>query len=127
MKVTGLFYDPRASGSAPVYSSDGETLLTDKISFVIRCDEHVNALLNFPSSMSDEALEYIPQRQLPELNYPPSLDEVVKAFKQISSGESPSVDGIPAEIFKHGCIQRTKKSRQLFSLIWNKSVVPQDS
>lgn len=46
--------------------------------------------------MSDEALNSIPERQLLEdLDYATFLDEVVKA-KQISSGKSPGVDGIPA-------------------------------
>lgn len=77
--------------------------------------------------MSDEALGSIPQRQLlEELDYPPSSDEVVKAIKQTSSGKSPDVDGISAEIFKHRGIHLRKKFRQLFSLIWNKSVIPQN-
>lgn len=59
--------------------------------------------------MSDEAPESIPQKELhEELDYPPSLDEVVKAIKQTSGGNSPDVDGITAEIFKHGGFHLTK-------------------
>ena len=61
-----------------------------------------------PSSVSQEALDEIPQRQILEkLDLPPSPDDVTTAVTQTSSGKSPGVDGIPAEILKHDGTKHT--------------------
>ena len=120
-------YGPKSSGSAPIRSLDGEKLHTDKAEILTRWAEHFNSLLNRPSSMSEEALDAIPQRQvLGELELPPSLHEVTKAIKQTSSGKSPGADGIPAEIYKHGGDYMRRKLTHLFKLIWDKGTVPQE-
>lgn len=54
-----------------------------------------------------------------------SLDEVVKAIKLISSGKSPGVDGIPADIFKHGGISPDKEIQVAVLFDLEKGVVPQ--
>ena len=118
-------YGPKSSGSAPIRSSDGKTLHTDKAAILTRWAEHFNTLLNRPSLMSEEALNAIPQRQvLKELDLPPSLDEVTRAIRYTSSGKSPGADGIPAEIYKHGGAYMRMKLTQLFTLIWDKGTVP---
>ena len=55
-----------------------------------------------------------------------SLLKSSKAVKQTSSGKSPGVDGIPAEIFKHGGDCMKRKLAHLFRLIWIKGSVPQE-
>ncbi|KAL8610932.1 hypothetical protein ACOMHN_042549 [Nucella lapillus] len=58
-------------------------------------------LLNRPSTVSNEALDQIPQRPtLDSVDLPPSLEEVHKAFQQTSSRKAPGKDGKPAEMFK---------------------------
>lgn len=112
-------YGPKSCGCTPVRSTDGEKLLTDKAEILTRWAEHFNCLLNRPSSMSEEALDAIPQRQiLKDLDLPPLLHEVCKAIKQTSSGKSPGADGIPAEIFKHGGDYMKRNLAHLFMLIW---------
>ena len=56
------------------------------------------ALLNRPLSINDAAIQRLPQVAVnPELDIPPSDDEVAKAIKQMSCGKDPGPDAIPAE------------------------------
>ena len=49
-------YGPTSSGSSPLLSADGTTLLTDKDKILERWAEHFNTVLNRPSSINDEAI-----------------------------------------------------------------------
>ena len=89
--------------------------LTNKSDTLDRWVKHFNVLLNWPSPVSHEALDVIPQRQILEkLVVPPTLDKVTTVIKQISSGESPGVDGIPVVMHKYSGIYRCKKLTQLY-------------
>jgi len=106
-------FGPRSSGSSPMYSSDG-TLLTDKQQILDRWAEHFQSVLNCQSSVSQQALDDIDQRpMLKYLSLTPSLAEVTKAVKQMSSGKVPGSDGIPADVFKHGGMKLTRKLTSL--------------
>ena len=69
----------------------------------------------------------IPQRPIHEdLDRPPTVQETLKAVKQLSSGKAAGSDGLPAEIFKHGGDQVAMELTQLFIAIWDVEAVPQD-
>ena len=96
-------YGPKTNGSFPVFSSDGETLISDKKEVLARWKEHFETVLNNSSTVDNTVIESIPQRpEIPELSHDPSLKEVLAATRQMSSGKSPGQDGIPSEIYKYG-------------------------
>ena len=65
-------YGPPISGSSPMLSADGSTLITDKTEIVDRWVEHFNGVLNWPSSINDEAIQRLPQVDVnPDLEIPP--------------------------------------------------------
>ena len=119
-------FGPRSTGSTPIFSSDG-TLLTDKQQILNRWAEHFQSVLNCPSSVSQEALDDIEQWPvLKSLSLTPSLAEVSKATRQMSSGKAAGPDGIPAEVFKHGGMKLNRKLTSLLRKIWSEETVPQE-
>ena len=83
-------YGSPTSGSSTMLSADGKELITDKNKIVERWEEHFDDVLNRPSSMNDAAIQCLPQKAInPELDIPPSEDEVAKAIKQMSCGKAP--------------------------------------
>nr|XP_053628637.1 UDP-glucuronosyltransferase 3A1-like [Cherax quadricarinatus] len=54
-------YGPTTSGTSPLLSADGSTLLTDKEKILERWAEHFDSVLNRPSTINDEAIERLPQ------------------------------------------------------------------
>ena len=53
-------YGPQSSGSSPMLSADGSTLLTDKDKILGRWAQHFNNVLNGPSSINEEGLACLP-------------------------------------------------------------------
>ena len=108
-------YGPQSSGTTPLLSADGTSLLTDKEAILKRWAEHFDGVLNWPSSINAEAIDRLPQVEcnllLDEL---PTISETVKAIKLLSSGKTPGSDAIPAEIYKEGGPQVAKKLTELF-------------
>ena len=96
-------HGPQSSGTTHLLSADGTSLLTDKEAILKRWAEHVDGILNPPSSINDEAINRLPQVEcnllLDEL---PTVSETVRAIKLLSSGKAPGSDAIPAEIYKAG-------------------------
>lgn len=120
-------YGPRSTGSTPIHSKDGSTLIADREKILHRWAEHFESVLNQPSVFDETVLDEIPQ--LPEASYldqPPTVDDVRKAVKQLSSGKSPGADSIPSEIYKDGGDQLIQRLSQLFTKIWEAESVPQD-
>ena len=98
-------YGPQSSGTIPLLSADGTSLLTDKEAILKRWTEHFDSVLNRPSSISNEAINRLPQIKCNPLLDPLSCStvfETVKAIKLLSSGKAPGSDAIPAEIYKAG-------------------------
>ena len=94
-------YGPQSSGTTPLLSADGTSLLTDKEAILKRWAEHFDGVLNRPSSINDEAINRLPQVECnPLLDELPTVSESVKAIKLLSSGKAPGSDAIPAEIYK---------------------------
>ena len=101
--VLKTIYGPQSSGTTPLLSADGTSLLTDKEAILKRWAEHFVGVINRPSSINDEAINRLPRvvcnSLLDEL---PTVSERVKAIKLLSSGKAPGSDAIPAEIYKAG-------------------------
>ena len=95
-------YGPQSSGTTPLLSADGTSLLTDKEAILKRWAEHFDGVLNRPSSIK-EAINRLPHVECNALHDElPTVSETVKAIKLLSSGKLPGSDAIPAEIYKAG-------------------------
>jgi hypothetical protein len=120
-------YGPASSGSTPLLSADGETLITEKAKLLERWAEHFDSVLNRPSTINDEAILRLPQveinHSLAEL---PTVLETHKAIKLLSSGKAPGADSIPAEIYKAGGPKMVKKLTDLFCVMWRQKRIPQE-
>ena len=95
-------YGPQSSGTTPLLSADGTSLLTDKEAILKRWAERFDGVLNRPSSINDEAIN------------------------RLSSGKAPGSDAIPAEIYKAGGPPVTEKLTELFHIMWRKEAIPQE-
>nr|VZI30783.1 unnamed protein product [Spirometra erinaceieuropaei] len=92
-------YDPPTKGTAPLLNADFSTLLTEKTQILQRLVEHFRGVLNRPSTISDVAIDRLPQVETNvNLDHPPSLQETIRAVQQLSSGKAPGSDAIPAEV-----------------------------
>ncbi|VDL97269.1 unnamed protein product [Schistocephalus solidus] len=101
-KAIKAIYDQCMKGTAPLLSSDGTTLLTEKSQILKRWSEHFRSDLNCSSSISDAAIDRLPQVDTnKDLDLPPSLPETIRAVQQISSGKAPGSDAVPPEVYKH--------------------------
>ncbi|BHF85225.1 hypothetical protein SprV_1002838800 [Sparganum proliferum] len=120
-------YGPPTKGTAPLLSADGSTLLTEKTQILQRWAEHFRGVLNRPSTISDAAIDRLPQVETnADLDLPPSLQETIRVVQQLSSGKAPGSDAIPAEVYKHGGPQLMDHLTALFQEMWRQGEVPQD-
>ena len=55
-----IVYGPQSSGTTPILSADGTSLLTDKEAILKSWAEHFDGVLNLPSSINDEAINRLP-------------------------------------------------------------------
>ncbi|VDL95121.1 unnamed protein product [Schistocephalus solidus] len=127
----GRLDDPKGrgnlGGSAPLLSSDGTTLLTEKSQILKRWAEHFRNVLNCSSAISDAAIDRLPQVDTNnDLDLPPSLPETIRAVQQISSGKAPGSDAIPPEVRKDGGPRLMSELTTLFQEMWCQGKVPQD-
>ena len=114
-------YGPQSSGTTPLLSADGTSLLTDKEAILKRWAEYFDGVLNRPSSINDEAINRLPQVECnPLLDELPTVSETVKAIKLLSSGKAPGSDAIPAEIYKTGGSPVAEKLTSYFTLYGEK-------
>ena len=120
-------YGPSRSGSTPLLSSDGSTLIKDLEGLRNRWAEHFSTLLNRPSTVSASALDELPQQPiLEELDQPPSLAEIEKAIKQMNSDRASGKDGIPAEIYKAAGPEAINAFHDVLFRIWEQEKMPDD-
>ena len=54
-------YGPQSSGTTPLVSANGTSLLTHKEAILKRWAEHFDGVLNWPSSINDDAINRLPQ------------------------------------------------------------------
>ena len=77
--------------------------IVSKEKILARWAEHFHCVLNMPSTISDEAINRLPQIAINEgMADPPSVLETKKAIDLLSSGKAPGADSIPSEIYKSG-------------------------
>lgn len=120
-------YGPSASGTAPLLSADGTTIIKDKEGIIARWEEHFSQLLNRPSNVDQAALEQIPQKPTQEgLDLPPTEDEVKTAIKQMNCGKAPGKDGLPAELFKALGHTAFQAFHDVLCTIWEAEEMPAD-
>ena len=78
-----------------------------------RWAEHFDSVLNPPSSINNDAINRLPQVECNLLlDKFPTVAEMVKAIKLLSSGKAPGSDAIPAEIYKAGETPIEKKKTE---------------
>ena len=119
-------YGPQSSKNTSILSADGSKLITDRKGILERWAEHFNGVSNRPSKINDEAIQRLLQVEInKDLDALPSVDEVARAIKHMSTGKAPASDAIPAEIFKPGGISLTRRLTDLFRSHWEKETLPQ--
>ncbi|VDM02080.1 unnamed protein product [Schistocephalus solidus] len=110
-------YGPCIKGTAPLLSSEGTTLLTDKSQILKRWAEHFSSVLNCLSAISDVASGWLPQVDTNnDLDLPPSLPETIRAMQQISSGKAPGSDASPPAVYKHDRPRLLTESSSLLNI-----------
>ena len=120
-------YGPQSSGTTPLLSADGTSLLTDNEAILKRWAEHIDSVLNRQSSINDDAINRLPQVECNlQLDEFLTAAETVKAIKLLSSGKAPGSDAIPAEIYRAGGTPVAKKMTELFHIMWRKEAIPQE-
>ena len=120
------FCGPQSSKNTPILSADGSKLITDKKEILEGWAEHFNGVLNRPSKINDEVIQRLFQLEInKDPDALPSVDEVARAIKHMSTGKAPGLDAIPAKIFKSGGISLTRRITDLFRSHWEKETLPQ--
>ena len=119
-------YGPASSGSPPLLSADGSTMVTNREKILERWAEHFSGILNCPSAINDEAIGRLPQVPVnTALDEPPTEAEVIKAIRGLSNGKASGADAIPAELYAAGGPPLTKHLADLFRTMWNQGKLPQ--
>ncbi|VDL98989.1 unnamed protein product [Schistocephalus solidus] len=112
LKAIKAIYGPCIKGTAPLLSSEGTTLLTEKSQILKRWAEHFRSVLNCSSAISDAAIDRLPQVDTNnDLDLPPSLPETLRTMQQIFSSKAPGSDAIPLEDFKDATIVHLYKRK----------------
>ncbi|BHF67337.1 hypothetical protein SprV_0301036300 [Sparganum proliferum] len=94
-------YGPPTKCTAPHLCADGSTLLTEKTHILQRYTEHFRGVLNRPSTISDAAIDRLPQVEtIVDRDLLPYLHETIRAVQQFSSGKTHGSNAIFAEIYK---------------------------
>ena len=120
-------YGPTKPRTTTLLAANGSTLLKAKSSINARWREHFSALFNRPFTVFPTVIDQIPQKpMITSLDLPPKIDEVSKAIRQTSSGKSPGMDGIPAEIFKSAGPVALEVLHSLLTSIWEEEDVPKE-
>ena len=120
-------YGPSHQIQAPLRSSDGSTLLTDKEAILQRWSEHFEDLFSDRRTVLESSVAKIPQVDVKlELDDPLTREEIKKATMQLKVGKSPSTNGILAEVYQHGGEAVLDKLQDMFTNCWEKGTLPQD-
>ena len=93
-------YGPSHQIQTPLRSSDGSTLLTNKEAILQRWPEHFEGLFSDRCTVQESSLARIPHVDVkPELDDPPTREEIKRSTVQLKVSKSPGIDGIPAEVY----------------------------
>ena len=106
--------------------ADGMEIFSDSKRVVARWSEHFQKLLNVPGNIDHTALDNIPQRiTKTRLDEIPTMAEMARAIAGLKDGKAPGVDGIPADVWKHGGDDLYSRLHQLITNAWEVGYVPQ--
>ena len=118
-------YCTQSSGPSSMLSADGSTLLTDKDKFLGRLTEHFNNVLNHASSINKEAIAHLHQVVInTSLANSPTVEEVRRAVKPLSTSRASVPDTIPAELYILSGLNLIYKLTELFKSAWTSEAVP---
>ena len=120
-------YGPQAKMSNTLLADDGRTAITEPSKLVGRWQDYFHTLLNDVTDTEEGILDSIapfPQQQ--ELDQVPTMEELRLAIAKTKMNKSPGNDGIPAEIYKFGGEELTRRLHQLIEKCWLERRVPQD-
>ena len=99
---------------------------TDSKRVMARWSEYFLKLLSIPGEIEPEALENTQQRSVnTTLDQKPTMDEMVRGIKGLKDGKAPSGDGIPAEVWKYGGANLSKRLYRWITKIWEEGHVSQ--
>ena len=119
-------YGPTHKASQAVKSKDG-VLQTEPSKVLDRWAEHFKGVLNQDSDFDRTVLDDLPQYPIDHsLAETPSLEELKKSIKELSSGKAPGEDGISPEIYKHGGEPIVKRLHEIIVQIWQEGEAVQD-
>ncbi|VDL93176.1 unnamed protein product [Schistocephalus solidus] len=120
-------YGPCIKGTAPLLSTDGTTLLTEKSQILKRWAEHFRSVHKCSSALSDAEIDQLRQRDTnSDLDLPPSLPETIRSVELISSGKVLGSDAIPSQVYKHGGPRLMTELTIHFQEMWRQGQVPRD-
>ena len=117
-------YGPQSSGTTPLLSADGTSLLTGKDAILKRIAEHFDGVLHWPAYINDEAINRLPQVKYNQLlDDLPTVFEAVKIIKLLSIGKAPRCN-----ICRDLQSRRFSNCREteLFHIMWRKETIPQE-
>ena len=121
-------YGPSHQIQAPLHTSDGSTLLTDKEAILQHWSEHFESLFSDRRTVQESSLAKIPQVGVKlELDDPSTREEIKKATMQLKVGKSPGIDGIPAEVYQHGGEAMLDKLQDCSSIVGRKGLYQRDA
>ena len=119
-------YGPQCSGTTPLLSADGTSLLTDKEAILKRwANTLMVSLIGHHLSMMKLSTDYHVECN-PLLDEIPTVSETVKAIKLLSSVKAPGSDAKPAEVYKAGGPPVAEKLTELFHIMWRKEPIHQE-
>ncbi|CAG4942943.1 unnamed protein product [Colias eurytheme] len=122
-KLVGI--TPR--NSVPLRSHDGTQLIVAKEDILRRWAEYFNSLLNTDRTPNFQYINNLPSSpEVPELEEPPSLLEVIGAIRGQSNKKAVGVDNIPGELIKYGGNEIHTTIWQFFVRMWNEELLPPD-
>nr|XP_014346189.1 PREDICTED: uncharacterized protein LOC106704212 [Latimeria chalumnae] len=120
-------YGPTHDVTVPVKSRDGGLLTTDQEEIHQRWVQHFEELFNTESTITEEALDHIPQKaNIDVLNTPLTIQKTEATVKSMKNDKALGPNGIPGETYKIGCRALIEHLHKLFCLIWREDKVPQD-
>ena len=126
-RATRELYGPSSRGISAVRSADNANLIKTAEGILSRWKEHFQQLLNRQNDVDPSVLDEIPQHQcLEALDEAPTAAQVEQAIKKMKNNKSPGLDGIPAEVYKHGGPALKRRLHQLVLTIWNEETIPKE-